>query len=81
MDVVASVEMRKVGEYLGFDWESDEKITSAGGLVSELLGRIPARGDSVEWQGFRLEVLSATQRRAERIRISPTGKDTPAGED
>jgi len=71
LEIVASIEMRKVGEHLGFEWFSDGDITSAGGLVTELLGRIPIKGDAVEWNGYRLEVLSATQRRAERIRIRP----------
>ena len=71
LEIVASIEMRKVGEHLGFEWFSEEDITSAGGLVTELLGRIPVKDDAVEWNGYRLEVLSATQRRAERIRIRP----------
>lgn len=71
LEVLASIEMRKVGEHLGFEWFSDADITSAGGLVTELLGRIPVKSDAVEWNGYRLEVLSATQRRAERIRIRP----------
>ncbi len=71
LDILASIEMRKVSEYLDFEWPSDADITSPGGLVTELLGRIPVKGDAVEWNGYRLEVLSATQKRAERIRISP----------
>ncbi len=71
LEIVAPIEMRKVGEHLGFEWFSVGDITSAGGLVTELLGRIPVKGDAVEWNGYRLEVLSATQRRAERIRIRP----------
>jgi len=71
LEIVASIEMRKVAEHLGFEWSSDGNITSAGGVVSELLGRIPIKGDAVDWNGYRLEVLSATKRRAERIRIRP----------
>ena len=71
LDILASIEMRKLSEHLGFEWPSDADITSPGGLVTELLGRIPVKGDAVEWNGYRLEVLSATQKRAERIRISP----------
>jgi len=77
LEIVASIEMRKVGEQMGFEWSSDGDITSAGGLVTELLGKIPVKGDAVEWNGYRLEVLSATQRRAERIRIRPVA--TPVG--
>lgn len=69
--VIASIEMRKVGECLGFEWLSDGDVTTAGGLVTELLRRIPSKGDTVEWNGYRLEILSATQRRVERIRITP----------
>ena len=69
--VVASIEMRKVGEHLGFEWEPDTDITSPGGLITEQLGRIPVRGDVVDWKGYRLEVLSASEKRAERIRITP----------
>ena len=81
VEVVASIEMRKVGEHLGFERTSHGDITTAGGLVMELLGRIPGKGDSVEWNGYRLEVLSATQRRAERIRIGPVAtRAAPAPE-
>ncbi|MGI9330955.1 MAG: transporter associated domain-containing protein, partial [Gammaproteobacteria bacterium] len=77
LEIVASIELRKVGEQLGLEWSSYGNISSAGGLVSELLGRIPVKGDAVDWNGFRFEVVSATQRRAERIRIRPI--TSPAG--
>jgi len=79
LEVLASIEMRKVGEHLGFEWFADGDITTTGGLVTELLGRIPAKGDAVEWNGYRLEVLSATQKRAERIRIGPIATQAQAG--
>jgi putative hemolysin len=79
LEVLASIEMRKVGEHLGFEWFADGDITTTGGLVTELLGRIPAKGDAVEWNGYRLEVLSATQKRAERIRIGPMATQAQAG--
>jgi CBS domain containing-hemolysin-like protein len=74
LEVLASVEMRKIGESLGFDWPTTAEITTPGGLVAELVGRIPVAGDVVAWNGFRFEVLSATQRRAERIRIRRNGE-------
>ena len=70
VEVLASIEMRKVGEQLGFEWPPGPKVTTAGGLVAEALGRIPVTGDTIEWRGYRLEVLSATPKRAERIRVS-----------
>jgi CBS domain containing-hemolysin-like protein len=74
LEVLASVEMRKIGESLGFDWPTTAEITTPGGLVAELVGRIPVAGDAAAWNGFRFEVLSATERRAERIRISRDGE-------
>ena len=69
--VVASIEMRKIGEHFGFEWQPDADITSPGGLITEQLGRIPVRGDTANWEGYRLEVLSATEKRAERVSITP----------
>lgn len=75
LEVLASIEMRKVGEKLGFEWSSDAGITTPGGLLADRLGRIPVKGDAVEWDGYRLEVLSATQRRVERILIKPISSE------
>jgi len=67
---IASIEMRKVCEHLGAEWKRDENVTSLGGLVTTLLGRIPVKGDILKWNGFQLEVLTATERRAEIIKVS-----------
>ncbi len=44
--------------------------TTIGGLVSELAGHIPLRGEVVEEDGLRLEVLASTDRRVDRVRVS-----------
>ena len=38
--------------------------------MSELAGRIPKKGEVVEEDGLRFEVLDATDRRVERVRVS-----------
>ncbi len=43
---------------------------TVAGLVSELAGRIPQKGEVVEEDGLRFEVLDSTERRVERVRIS-----------
>jgi CBS domain containing-hemolysin-like protein len=40
------------------------------GLVSELAGRIPQKGEVVEEDGLRFEVLESTSRKVERVRIT-----------
>ena len=79
VEVLASIEMRKLGAHMGFEWHSDSGITTPGGLVAQRLGRIPVAGDTVEWEGYRLDVLLATPKRAERIRVSPPGSADAAG--
>ncbi|HTX76339.1 MAG TPA: hemolysin family protein [Terracidiphilus sp.] len=54
---------------LGEKWEA----ASVGGLVSEIEGRIPLVGETVELKlaGLRMEVVAATDRRVERVRVFP----------
>ncbi len=47
--------------------------TTLGGLVSEMAGHIPLPGEVVVSDGVRLEVLAATDRRIDRIRVTLTG--------
>lgn len=67
---LASIEMRNVCEHLGAEWKREENVTSLGGLVTTLLGRIPVKGDVLRWNEHELEVLSATETRAEIIKVS-----------
>ncbi|MDJ0344090.1 hemolysin family protein [Streptomyces sp. H10-C2] len=62
----------------------DGPYETLAGLVAQRLGRIPALGDTVELDGWRLEVTEATGRRAARVRlISPPAagdRSAPDGE-
>ncbi|MDP9268809.1 MAG: hemolysin family protein [Acidobacteriota bacterium] len=53
------------------------EATTVGGLVSELMGRIPEAGAVVEDEGLRFEVLDSTDRLIERVRISRIGAREP----
>jgi len=64
-----SVEMRKLSARLGVDWVNDYDINTLGGLLTGLLDRVPREGDTVDWEGYRLEVLEASETRAEVILI------------
>ena len=48
------------------------EATTVGGLVSEISGHIPYPGEVVERDGFRFEVLEATDRRIDQVRVSLT---------
>jgi len=46
---------------------------TVGGLMLDLMGRVPQAGDSVEADGFRLTAVDVRGRRIGRVRIEPTG--------
>ncbi len=51
----------------------DYEATTVGGLVSEIVGRIPKAGEVVvlEPLGLRVEIIASTGRRIERLRLFP----------
>ena len=75
----SAAETREICHELGIDWEPGMGATSIGGLVTRELGRVPVPGDTVQWQGLRLEVLSANPRRAEEVRIIPPSSSEEEG--
>ena len=53
---------------------------TVGGLMLDLVGRVPDEGESVEVEGFRLTALEVRRRRIGRVRIEPTAR-VPAADD
>ncbi|HTH54058.1 MAG TPA: hemolysin family protein [Edaphobacter sp.] len=49
---------------------NEYESTTLGGLVSEMAGHIPTAGEVVEQDGLRAEVLSSTDRRIGKVRVS-----------
>ncbi|MGO9115534.1 MAG: hemolysin family protein [Thermoguttaceae bacterium] len=47
-------------------------VSTVGGLVLSLLGRIPATGERATWEGLTLEVVAMDGRRLERVLICRT---------
>jgi CBS domain containing-hemolysin-like protein len=67
--VPGSMDVDRLEELFGVRPEGHEATTVAG-LVTEVLGRIPKAGETVEAGGLRFEVLDSTDRLVERLRIS-----------
>ena len=67
--VMGNMDVDRLTELFGERPEGKEAATVAG-LVSELAGHIPQRGEVIEDGGLRFEILEATDRRVERVRIS-----------
>ncbi len=67
--VAGGMDVDRLGELFGIRPEGKDSATIAG-LVSELAGRIPGRGEVVEEDGLRFEVLDSTDRKVERVRVT-----------
>lgn len=53
---------------------------TVGGMMQQLLGHLPAEGDSALWQGWRFEVRHANRLRVRRVearRVTPRQADGP----
>ncbi len=70
--VPAGYSVDDAGELLGADLPHGPWDT-VGGLMLDIVGRVPAAGDSVEADGFRLTALDVRGRRIGRVRIESTG--------
>jgi len=67
--VSGGMDVDRLGELFGTKPEGKDSATIAG-LVSELAGRIPRKGESVEDDGLRFEVVESTDRKVERVRVT-----------
>lgn len=67
--VRAGVDLRKLCARLGLNWDPETEAATIGGLVMEKLERIPTVGDSIHWNGYRIEVLRAGRRRAKLLAV------------
>jgi CBS domain containing-hemolysin-like protein len=67
--VAGGMDVDRLAELFGTRPEGRESATVAG-LVSELAGHIPRKGETVDDDGLHFEVLESTDRRVERVRIT-----------
>jgi len=66
---LASIELRNLCRQLDIEFPPDTKVSRLGGLITDLLGRIPIEGDTVEWNDCKLEVLAASHWSADLVSI------------
>lgn len=67
--VRATVDLRRLSWKLGVPWDPGSAVNTVGGLVTESLERIPKQGDAISWNGYRIEVVRADQRRVRQLSI------------
>lgn len=67
--VSGGMDVDRLVELFGTRPEGRESATVAG-LVSELAGHIPRKGETIDDDGLRFEVIESTDRKVERVRIT-----------
>jgi len=77
---LSTVDLPKLTKYLGIPWRPEADIHTLGGVLSSRLERIPLTGDSIIWNGYRIEVLSATETKAEVVRLERLSEDLTTAE-
>lgn len=45
------------------------KFESVGGLIFSLIGRVPQKGEVIQWGNLEMEILAATDRKVEKVLI------------
>jgi putative hemolysin len=68
--VAAGVTLEDLSDLTGQDFRRGD-VTTVGGLVMELLGRVPRPGESLVIGRFRLVVERVVRRRVERVYLEP----------
>jgi putative hemolysin len=61
-------------ESLGLEALPDEQegdYQTVGGMVMARLGRVPAAGDRLEWEGFSFEVVDMDGHRVDKVLVAP----------
>ena len=67
IDGMASV--YDVAHKLGVDYTPDGHFATIAGLVLHSLGRMPAVGDQLDWQGWRIKVKQMDGRRIAKLKV------------
>ena len=79
LQVKGDVDLRKLSARLEVAWMPESDATTVGGLVSETLERIPAPGDSIDWNGYKITVQQADLRRARWVSVKPLEESAEPG--
>ena len=72
--VVATVETRKLMSTLGIPRGPGEVAVTLAGLLADRLERVPVAGDVIEWNGYRFEVQTALESRADTVIVTDLPK-------
>ena len=78
-EVLAHVPVSRLNTRMHVALPEEEGYETVGGLVFHTFGRIPEVGERIESHGVALQVLAATRRRLDLIRVERLGGETTGG--
>ena len=78
--VSARVTLDELSQILGVPIEHDE-VSTAGGLIYELLGRVPRNGETLTVAGFRVVVERVVRRKIQRLYFERLPEPDPGDRD
>jgi len=55
-----------------------EGYDTLGGFIIHLLGRVPRKGEEIDFEGIRIKILAGDQKRITRVSVSPPGGEPAA---
>lgn len=64
-------ELKELQEYLHVELDNDQ-VDTIGGYLSQLVGRVPRKGDVFDVHGHRFTIQDADQKKVRWIRVQPT---------
>ncbi|RJX78831.1 TerC family protein [Pseudomonas sp. LS-2] len=65
--VNAAMNLTHLRERIGFKARACDEYQTLAGLVMSLLDRLPAIGDELQWEGWRMRVVQVQERRVTRV--------------
>ncbi len=69
LKVKGTVDLRRLSAHLQIAWMPESDATTVGGLVAEVLERIPAAGDTIDWNGYTITVQQADHRKVRWVSV------------
>lgn len=78
--VSGRITLDDLSEAIGHDFTRDD-VTTVGGLMLELFGRVPRAGESIKLDGFKVIVERVVRRKVERVYIERPDTPTKSEDD
>lgn len=73
----AKAELDDIRQLLGEEFtfgEHEDDIDTIGGLIFDITGRVPVRGEVIIKQGYEFRIMEADPRRIKRVEIAPSSR-------